>query len=248
MILRRIALQIPKRIGTLKVPVLAAFIAVTAPAVAHSTTIPIPDLVAEWNELWHELIIDITVIGVFFTLATLYLLIKYRRRKPDEVGKGKELSPLGALGWVLIPLFIFLADDIYLAAKNFELWNKYRTVPENSYVINVEAGMWSWDFKYPDGFTTTNELVVEVGRPVKLNLTSRDVVHSFFIPDYKTKWDAVPGRTNYLWFNPKEVGEHILTCTEFCGALHSKMYGKVIVKSTKDFNGWIANMRKENKL
>lgn len=231
-----------------KTALVAIFMLAALPMLAFAAGTAVPDLTAEWHELWHELMIDIVVIGIFFAVVTLYLLIKYRRKNPDDVGSGEELSPMSALGWVLIPLFVFMADDIYLAAKNFELWNKYRTVPENSYVINVEAGMWSWDFKYPDGFTNTNELVVEVGRPVKVNLTSRDVVHSFFIPDYKTKWDAVPGKTNYLWFNPKEVGEHVLTCTEFCGAMHSKMYGKVIVKSTADFNSWIANKRKENNI
>ena len=142
-----------------------------------------------------------------------------------------------------IPVFVFMADDIFLAAKNFELWNQYRNPPKDSLVIRVEGYMWSWDFTYPEGIQTTNELRVPLGQPVKLRLTSRDVIHSFFIPDYKVKWDAVKGRENYLWFYPDKVGEHVLTCTEFCGVMHSNMYGKVIVMPVDAYNKWVEENR-----
>lgn len=192
-----------------------------------------------WDELWSELMMDITLIGVLFGAITIYLLIKYKRRHPDDVGKGASLSSLAAFGWVVIPMFVFMADDIYLGAKNFELFNRLRSVPSNAYVVEVEAGMWSWEFKYPEGITTTNELRVAAGRPVHIKLTSRDVVHSFFIPDFRTKWDAVPGKKNYLWFYPKKAGEHVITCTEYCGTMHSSMYGRLIAMPEADFNKWI---------
>lgn len=217
-------------------------IALFAPSGAFAQA---PDITAGWHELWHEVIWDITIIGVMFAAITLYLLIRYRRSRAQKNGAGKELTPLAAVGWVLIPVFIFMADDIYLAARNYELWNQYREVPANSYVVDVEGGMWSWDFKHPDGFTDTNELRVAAGRPVHIKLTSRDVVHSFFIPDYKVKWDAVPGKTNYLWFNPKEPGEHVVTCTEFCGAMHSSMFGKIIVMPPDEFEKWLEAKRRE---
>lgn len=225
------------------------FIAITRFAGAgYAETIP--DLRAGWDELWHELMIDIVGIGIVFLLVIIYLLIRYRRRRPGEEGRGPKLSPLAAFGWVAIPAFIFMADDIYLAAKNFSLWNQYRNVPANAMLIDVEGFMWGWDFKYPEGITTTNELRVPVGKPVKLNLTSRDVVHSFFIPDFRQKWDAVKGRQNYLWFSAKTVGEHVITCTEFCGVLHHNMYGKIIAMPENEYNDWIeANKPKteENK-
>lgn len=199
----------------------------------------IPDLKAGWDELWHELMVDIFVIGIVFAAVTFYLLIRYRRRQQGEEGHGPKLSPLAAFGWVVIPVFVFMADDIYLAAKNYSLWNQYRNVPANAMVIDVEGFMWGWDFKYPEGIITTNELRVPAGKPVKLNLTSRDVVHSFFMPDFRQKWDAVKGKKNYLWFYPKQVGEHVVTCTEFCGVLHSSMYGKVIVMPENEFNKWV---------
>jgi cytochrome c oxidase subunit 2 len=199
----------------------------------------IPDPREGWDELWRELMIDIIIIGVIFAAVTIYLLIRYRRRHPDEVGNARELSPLAAFGWVIIPAFVFMADDLFLAAKSFDLWNKYRNVPPNPLVIDAEGYMWGWDFMYQEGITTTNELRVPAGRHIKIRLTSRDVVHSFFIPDYRVKWDSVPGKENYLWFYPKNTGEHIITCTEFCGALHSNMFGKVIAMPEDEFNRWI---------
>ena len=225
---------------------LAALLFAPAAALAENTG-GAPDITEGWNHLWRELMIDITIIGVIFALITVYLLIKYRRKRSDEEGKGVKLTQLASAGWVFIPAFIFMADDIFLAAKNFELWNKMREVPEGAYEVKVEGFMWGWDITYPEGATATNELRVPVGKPIKVSLTSRDVLHSFFIPDYRVKWDAVPGMNTYLWFSGKEAGEHVITCAEYCGTLHSSMYGKVIVMPEAEFEEWLkANTPKKS--
>ncbi len=206
----------------------------------------VPDLVAEWDRLWHEMLIDITIIGLIFALITLYLMFKYRRTRPDQEGGSFKLSTLGVMGWTLIPAFIFLADDIFLAAKNFEVWQKYRNVPENAYVLEVEAYMWGWDVIYPEeNITLTNEIVVPQGRPVMVRLKSRDVIHSFFAPGLRVKWDAVPGMVTYLWFNTHTRGEYVFTCTEYCGLLHSGMYGKIRVVSADEFRRWLEDHREK---
>ena len=192
-----------------------------------------------WHHLWKELMWDISIIGVVFALITLYFLIKYRRKSPDQTGDGPKLGKLAVFGWALIPALVFMADDLFLAAKNFELWKAYRNVPAGAYEVKVEAYMWGWDFTYNEGIKTTNELRVPVGKPIVVRITSRDVVHSFFLPYFKNKWDAVPGRQTYVYFQPKEVGEYLLTCAEYCGMLHSSMYGKVIVMPEADFNKWV---------
>lgn len=199
----------------------------------------IADPMEGWHKLWHELMIDITVIGVIFALITIYLLIRYRRREPHEEGRGVRLSKLSAFGWVFVPAFIFLADDIFLAAKNFELWQNMRTVPEGAYEVNAAGYMWGFEITYPEGFSTTNELRVPAGKPVKVNLRSKDVVHSFFIPDFRVKWDMVPGMETYIWFYPKTPGEHVMTCAEYCGTLHSGMFGKVIIMPEDEFGKWL---------
>jgi len=207
------------------------------PALAEGAAAP--DLAAGWDELWHELMIDIWVIGIIFALITLYLLVKYRRRRHDEEGKAPRLSKLASFGWVFVPAFLFMADDIFLAAKNFELWNKMREVPEGAYEVKVEGFMWGFDITHPGGATATNELRVPEGTPVKASLSSRDVVHSFFLPDYRVKWDMVPGMGTYLWFNSGSPGEHVMTCAEYCGTLHSGMFGKVIVMPRAEFDKWV---------
>lgn len=203
-----------------------------------------------WDELWRELMIDVGVIGVIFAIVTLYLMIRYRRKRPDETGSAPKLSPIAAFGWVLIPLFVFMADDIYMGLKNWNLWNEYRDVPQDAYSVDVTAFLWGFEIKYPEGVTTQNELRVPVGKPIHVKLTSRDTIHTFFLPDFRVKWDALPGRVQSLWFRPTKVGEHVFTCTEYCGLLHSRMFGKLIVMEEDEFSRWLAENKspKEDEL
>lgn len=191
-----------------------------------------------WDYLWHKVIVDITIIGIVFSLITLYFIFKYRRREPDQEGSQPKMTAATAVGWALIPAFIFLADDFYLAAEGWELWNAYRQVPANRMEIQLESGMYSWDYTYPNGVQTQNELRVPVGKPIVLRMTSRDTLHSHYIPDFKIKEDSMPGRVTYLWFYPEKPGEHIVSCTEYCGIMHSYMAGKVIAMPVEEFDQW----------
>ena len=204
----------------------------------------IPDLPGGWQHLFNEMLVDITVIGVIFAGITIYFLIRYRRRHAGQEGRPPKLTVAAAIGWALIPTFIFLADDLYLAAEGWTLFNEYRTVPENAYEIKLEGAMWSWNFKYPEGVETVNELRVPAGTPILVRMTSRDVIHSFFLPDFKVKEDLMPGRVTYLWFYPKEPGEHLITCAEYCGVIHSSMRGTIISMPKDEFNKWIEAEKK----
>ena len=217
----------------------AASMAKEAAGEAAAVAGAVPDITEGWWHLWNEMMWDIGLIGGLFAIVIIYLLVKYRRKNSDEEGKGVKLSQLAAAGWIFIPAFLFIADDIFLAAKNFEQWQKMRTPPAESYEVAVEGYMWGFDITYPEGITATNELRVPEGKAIKVNLTSRDVVHAFFVPDYKVKWDMVPGSQTHLWFNAKGIGEHVLTCAEYCGPMHSGMYGKVIVMPEAEFRKWV---------
>jgi cytochrome c oxidase subunit 2 len=199
----------------------------------------IADPARGWDKLWHEVIIDITVIGVAFALVTAYFVWKYRRRAGNEVGQSPKLSPAAAVAWVVIPTFVFLADDLFIAANGWALWNTYRDVPTDRLEVKLESGMYSWDYTYPNGVRTQNELIVPAGKPVMLRMTSRDTLHSHFIPDFRVKEDSMPGRVTYLWFHPTKPGEHLVTCAEFCGVMHGYMAGRVIVKSADDYAAWM---------
>ena len=198
----------------------------------------IPDNVAGWDHLWREIMIDITIIGLIFASVTLFFLWRYRRRSPDQEGSQPRLTAAQAVGWAVIPAFVFMADDFYLAAQGWSLWNDYRQVPEDRLEIRMESAMWTWDYTYPNGVKTFNELRVPAGKPVLLRMTSRDTIHSHWIPDYRVKEDSMPGRVTYIWFMPKEPGEHVVTCAEYCGHLHSRMKGTLIVMSREDFDAW----------
>jgi cytochrome c oxidase subunit 2 len=200
----------------------------------------IHDPAAGWNHLWNEVIIDITVIGVIFALIMAWFLVKYRRRAGGpETGSAPRLSPAAAVAWVVIPVFVFLADDLFVAANGWALWNDYRDVPAARLEVQLESGMYSWDYTYANGVRVQNELRVPAGKPVMLRMTSRDSLHSHWIPDFRVKEDSMPGRVTYLWFYPEKPGEHVVTCAAYCGVMHSYMAGKIIVMPEAEFNAWL---------
>lgn len=207
------------------------------PALAAAAQ-PINDPARGWDQLWHDYLVDVGIIFAVFALLGLYFMLRYRRRHPDEQGDGPQLTRMAAVGWAVIPAFVFMADDFYLAARTWQVWNWYRTVPAERLEVKLDSAMWRWDFTYPNGVQVTNELRVPAGKPVMMRMTSIDVVHSFYLPDFRVKEDSMPGRVTYLWFYPRQPGEHLATCAEFCGMMHSKMTGKVIVMPPDEFTAW----------
>ncbi len=222
------------------------FATVLAPVTAYSfgtsESSTINDPAPGFDSLWHTVIVDISIMGILFAAVTLWFVFRYRRKDPDQVGSGPKLTPAMAVGWAVIPAFIFMADDFYLAAKGWQLWNMYRQVPEERLEIKLESGMYSWDYTYPNGVQTQNELRVPAGMPIMLRMTSRDTIHSHFLAHYRVKEDSMPGRVTYLWFYPKDedIGDenNLVTCTEYCGIMHSYMVGRVIVMTPGDFDQW----------
>jgi len=192
-----------------------------------------------WDHLWREVIVDITIIGILFALVTAYFVIRSRRTAENQVGASPTLSPAAAVAWVVIPIFIFLSIDLYTAANGWVLWNHYRDVPADRLEVKLESGMYSWDYTYPNGVRTQNQLVVPAGKPVMLRMTSRDTLHSHYIPDFRVKEDSMPGRVTYLWFYPEKPGEHVVTCAEYCGVMHGYMAGRIIVKSADEYAAWM---------
>lgn len=225
----------------------ALLLAATLPAraagygAAEGVASPVKDPAREWDHLWHEVIVDISIIGVLFAIVTAWFVWKSRRRPGNEVGASTPLTPASAVGWVVIPVFVFLSIDLYTAANGWVLWNSYREVPANRLEIKLESGMYSWDYTYPNGVRTQNELIVPAGTPVMLRMTSRDTLHSHYIPDFRVKEDSMPGRITYLWFNPTKPGTHVVTCAEYCGVMHGYMAGQLIVKAPDEYAAWMKN-------
>lgn len=194
-----------------------------------------------WDAVWHETMLDITFIGIVFSAITIWFMLKYRRKGHGERGKWVHLSPQAKIGWAVIPVVLFLADDLFLFVKGWDLHNQYREPPANAYEIKVTASMWNWNYVYPNGVETDNELRVPVGKPVVLRMQSDDVLHSHYMNRYRVTEDVMPGRVTWQWFMPDKLGESVITCREYCGENHSAMYGKAIVMTQADFDAWMVS-------
>jgi cytochrome c oxidase subunit 2 len=225
------------------VPAIAGAEGGAAPAKAAGVVINDPT--HGWNVLGTHVLIDMLVFTVVFSIIAFYFIFKYTRKSDKQDGAMPKMSRGSSLAWAIIPTFLFLADDFYLAANGFKLWNDQRRVPEGALEVKLTGQMWGWEFDYGNGVKNDEDkegrpvFIVPQGRPVVLRMSSNDVVHSFFMPDFRLKEDLMPGRVTYLWFYPKEVGEHVLTCTEFCGTGHSNMWGKVKVVPPAQFEAFL---------
>ncbi len=175
----------------------------------------------------------VLLIGI--TIALIYFAIKYRRRSEDDETPVITHNNTLEITWSVVPLLICFV----IFGWGYTGWLNLKSVPDNAYEIQVTGFKWNWSVKYANGAQTLNEIHVPQGRPVKIVLQSSDVLHSFFVPDYRVKHDVVPGRYTYVWFEAEEVGESQVFCTEYCGTDHSDMLAKVIVHTEEDFQTWL---------
>ena len=168
------------------------------------------------------------------TIAMILFVIKYRKSKnpePSDIRGNWKLEVL----WTVIPSIIALSM-FYFG------WSSYtglRNVPEGAIEIEVIGQQFSWIFVYPNDKETENDLVVPFGIPVKLNVTSADVLHSLYIPAFRVKVDAVNGMTNYAWFLPDRLGSFFVQCTEFCGEGHADMTADLQIVPEAEYEEWL---------
>jgi cytochrome c oxidase subunit 2 len=181
----------------------------------------------------------LVAVTAFFSLliATLIVVfvVKYRRRHDDEVGAAIHGSLPLELLWSVIPFGIVMVMFVWGAKVFFDLYR----VPAGAMEIFVVGKQWMWKIQHADGQREINELHVPIGRPVKLVMGSEDVIHSFFIPEFRVKADVIPGRYNVLWFEATKAGTYHLFCAEYCGTKHSGMVGNVIAMEPADFQAWL---------
>ncbi len=180
----------------------------------------------------------ISLIALLFLLliATLMGLFVWRYRarpgRPAEPAPSHN-TPL-EIAWSAIPLAIVC----WIFWEGFQGFLELHTPPQNAYEVLVSGQKWKWLFTYPNGVVDEN-LHVPVSTPVRLVLSSEDVIHSFFVPDFRIKRDAVPGRFTKAWFEAPRPGEHRVYCAEYCGTSHSDMTAKVIVHPEGEFQRWL---------
>jgi cytochrome c oxidase subunit 2 len=172
--------------------------------------------------------------GLIFLLIFIFA-IKYRRKRADEQPQQIHGSLLLELLWTFVPLGIAVVIFFWAASLYFTL----STPPANAIDIFVVGKQWMWKLQHPEGNREINELHVPVGRPIKLTMTSEDVIHSFFVPAFRIKKDVLPGRYSTAWFQATKPGEYHLFCSQYCGTGHATMTGRIIVMPENQYEAWL---------
>jgi cytochrome c oxidase subunit II len=189
----------------------------------------------------------LSVSGFFVLLIfalIFYFAVKYRRRSEDE-----QTPPiLGSIplevAWIVVPFILVMITFVWGASLYFTAFSP----PANAMEIFVIGKQWMWKVQHPEGRREINELHVPVGYPVKLTITSQDVIHSFYIPAFRIKMDAVPGRYTSTWFEASKTGTFHLFCAEYCGTAHAGMGGRVVVMKPSEYEQWLRTGAPEESL
>lgn len=184
-------------------------------------------------------------LSIFFftgvTLATVYFVIKYRARPGHKAQPSPSHNDTLEITWTVIPTIIC----VFLFLGGWRGYLAFTAERGGALQIDVTGQKWAWSFTYPNG-TVDNNLHVPVGQPVRLRMTSTDVLHSFYVPNFRVKQDLVPRRYTYLQFTPTRPGVYRLYCTEYCGKDHSMMKVRVIVHETGGYERYLATVEERS--
>jgi cytochrome c oxidase subunit 2 len=184
----------------------------------------------------------------FFSILIAVLIvsfaIKFRRRHVHEVGQQVHGGLLLEIGWTVVPFLITMVIFFWGAKVYFAM----ATPPAETLNIYVVGKQWMWKVQHVAGQREINQLHVPVGRPVKLIMTSEDVIHNFSIPAFRVKADVIPGRFMQIWFEPTKPGTYRILCAEYCGTQHSGMTGEVIVMEPTAYQTWLSGGAPEGSL
>lgn len=191
------------------------------------------------DQLFRVMIGVATVIFLIVEGALIYAVFRFRAEEGDESDAAQVKGNVGLeVVWTLIPAVIVLVIGVYA----FRVLSEIEAPSENEMVVEVTGRQFAWEFRYPEQDLTSSELHVVVGQPVRFEITSADVIHSFWIPAFRAKRDATPGQISGLVVTPNEEGRYPARCAELCGAGHADMVTEVIVESEEDFNAWVEEL------
>jgi cytochrome c oxidase subunit 2 len=175
-------------------------------------------------------------VAVITFIVALSFCIRYRRGSKADRTPMKSGPLKFEITWTVIPFFIFLGLFFWAADVFFGM----SRAPSNATDIYIVGKQWMWKVQHPDGRREINALHIPLGQPVRLIMTSQDVIHDFFVPDFRNKQDVVPGRYTTEWFTPTRAGKYHLFCSQYCGTDHSRMVGWVYVMEPAEHAKWLA--------
>lgn len=192
------------------------------------------------------------IVGVWFVLAQgalLYLIVRFRRR-PGQPARYIAGDSWKQLAWVLVPALLVIVLDFGIDTASARVWERIKTYrPAGDVRMQLEAKQFEWLFLYPgpdgepgngDDFEINGELRVPVGKDIRITMRSKDVLHSFFLPNVRLKQDVVPGRAIDVWFQVTETGTYEIGCAELCGFGHYNMKGSFVVQTQEEYDAWVA--------
>lgn len=178
-----------------------------------------------------SILVALAAIGMLVVFA-----IRYRSGSAAVRGSLPEwLERDFEIGWTSATFFLFLFVAFWTSSTRLSALEP----PQNAMEVHVVAKQWMWKTQYSNGAREIDALHVPIGEPVQLAMTSEDVIHSFFVPEFRIKQDVLPGRYTQLWFNATKAGVYHLLCTQLCGTEHARMIGEVVVMSRPDFARWL---------
>jgi cytochrome c oxidase subunit 2 len=182
------------------------------------------------------------ILGVtaFFALLVVILVIYFAVKYRDDTGLKVGAPITGSIpleiGWSLVPFFVAMAIFVWSTVVFFQIVR----APDQTLELYATGKRWMWRIQHVTGHREINQIHVPVGRPIKVTFTSEDVLHDLYIPAFRVKADAIPGRYSSIWFTPTKTGEYHLFCAEYCGTRHSGMIGTVYVMEPDDYQAWLA--------
>jgi cytochrome c oxidase subunit 2 len=199
------------------------------------------------DRIYYAILIITGIAFVVVEVALVWFMFKYRAQ-PGRKAHYTHGSVKAEVIWTAVPTVVVVMIGVWSGS----VWGKIKgrdSVPANAVPILVRAKQFEWNATYPgpdgqlgtaDDFTVRNQIHVPLDRPTVVDLESEDVIHSFFIPPFRVKQDAVPGMTIRVWFQPTAAGEYELGCAELCGLQHYRMRGRVFVHTAEDYTRWLA--------
>jgi cytochrome c oxidase subunit 2 len=184
----------------------------------------------------HVFVITTTMVSSFIVFAAAaYFVVRYKRKDEGQLTP-RVNATVRSEGTIVVGI---LGLFVLWWVIGFRQYVTMRDPPEGAMTVYVTAKQWMWKFTYPDGRSANDVLTIPTGKPVKLVMTSRDVIHSFYVPGFRTKMDVLPGRYTTEWFEAKAAGEYPIYCAEYCGVSHSMMRGTVVVLTPEDYETWL---------
>ena len=182
------------------------------------------------------------VVFIIVESLLLYSVIRFRRKSDSEMPTQVHGDTRLEIAWTLAPAIVLAVVFVLTYQTLMAMANP----PKDSLQVKVTGHQWWWEIEYPDlGVVTANEIHIPVAQSSQFNLESKDVIHSFWIPELNGKTDLVPGHKNVNWIQPTQIGTYHAQCAEFCGAEHANMRFTVVVDSKADFDAWVAQQKQK---